>query len=882
MSTFALTAALLLSTGLLATGAPRIQAPDAPWKTLRTAHYVIHFPAGGDFSPFALEVAAKIEGIHAQVVEWVGFEVPRPIHVVIRDPQLEANGSALPFLDRPSVELWKTPPEADSAIGHFTSWVDLLVTHELTHIHHLMRPQNRPTWTDRFLDLPVGPVSRKAPRWVIEGYATVIEGKITGSGRPHSAYRAALLRQWALQGKLPDYGAVSGFGGFRGGNMAYLVGSAYLEWLERQNASDPEILKKFWKQLVSKKRRAFEPSFKATFGMNARDGYDRWRAEVTHDALGLERRAKTQNLIREGDVWARVEGEVTDLSVSPDGTKLLARVLTKDFRGLKVWDLAEKETDHRLDAKAPRKKKEEKADPNEVEDRKPDLAARKATWTLGRVEGRVPEKPEWALASVPNATEAGVRFSLRRPTEDGSLRRVGFRWNPSQKQISALPGGSPDAAAELAPKRAFGVLPEAAAWNLHRFGGEKPVPLTRTLSAAWNPAPTPDGKWLYYTQLTATGVEIRKLDLSLPPLDDQAVLVDPAPLAPDTVISKADQPSRIPAPVKAPTATEYQVGDSLWNRGRSGIALGPSGNSYQLGYGGSDILGRLSWLALAGVGDGAGPRGATVAALWRGWRWAPSLALFSALERPSAQRFEPVTGFDRERRGGEFAFSFESKTDTPALFRPFVAFERVEALETSASRNRTFAGFNLALGHRWLKGEHQALTMTAAAAGATGRTGGQAWNLQRGRLAFRFSNQILPLSLRGELARVGGAPTILDRLRLGGLETSLVPASLDLNRFSQDALPAFALLGDRARRWRGELGSGFRAYLEHTQVWSTGQPRPAATRVVGVEAALHDLLPTDQVTPLLGRIELTFGLHRPLDGQMKDHTVGTLSLIVRP
>jgi hypothetical protein len=872
-----LTPPLIALAASLGAGTPRIQAPDAPWNTLRTAHYVIHFPAQPDFQAFAHEVASKVEGIHGQVVAWVGYEAPGPIHILIRDPQLEANGSAWPFTDRPWVELWKTPPEPESAIGHHASWVELLVTHELAHIHHLLRPQNRPNWIDKLLGLPAGPLVLKAPRWVTEGYATVLEGKITGSGRPHSAYRASLIRQWALQGKLPDYGALSGSGGFRGGSMAYLVGSAYLEWLERQNPGDPDLLKKLWKQLASKKRRAFEPSFRATFGLSARDGYDRWRAEVTHDALELEQRAKNKNLLREGEVWSRFDGEVTDLAVSPDGSKLLARVLTKDFKGLRIWDLGAVSDPSKLEGASSKKRKAVKPDPNEVEDRKPEVPPRPAKWTLGRVDGRVPEKPGWV--SLPGAKEAWIQFSIRQSNEEGALQRRLLDWHlPPPSRVEP---GNPDAKVSLSAG-GFEAKPDSATWDIFQTCNGKSGPVTRTLSAALKPAPTPDGKWLFYTQLTASGLEIRKLDLSLPPLEDGSLFADSKPLTPDTVRSRDDEPSRLPAPVQVPEATAYRVTDSLWNRGRTGVSVGPAGESLQLGYGGTDLLGRFSWLALASLGNGAGPRGATAAAVWHGWRWAPSLALFSSLERPSAQKVAPVAGIDAERRGAELAFTYESKTRTPTTVRPFLAGERVENLESRTSVNRAFAGLTFGRAHRWLKGEHVSFTLNGSVSAASGRTDGEGWNLQRGQLSLRSANDLLPLCLKGELARVGGRPSALDRLSLGNRETSLVPAALDLNRIHQSALPAHLATGDRARRWRGELGSGLRAYLEHAQVWNSGQARAKATRVAGVELAFHELLPVEQAAALLGRIELTLGLHRPLDGVMKDRTVGTVSLIVRP
>ena len=69
----------------------------------------------------------------------------------------------------------------------------------------------------------LGPIVRKAPRWVTEGYATYIEGELTGSGRPHGAFRAAVLRQWALEGTLPPYSALDRRDGYWEGAMAYLV-----------------------------------------------------------------------------------------------------------------------------------------------------------------------------------------------------------------------------------------------------------------------------------------------------------------------------------------------------------------------------------------------------------------------------------------------------------------------------------------------------------------------------------------------------------------------------------------------------------------------------------------------------------------------------------
>ena len=52
----------------------------------------------------------------------------------------DANGSAAPFLDRPEIRLWTTPPESESSIGDYGDWMELVATHETAHIAHLTRP----------------------------------------------------------------------------------------------------------------------------------------------------------------------------------------------------------------------------------------------------------------------------------------------------------------------------------------------------------------------------------------------------------------------------------------------------------------------------------------------------------------------------------------------------------------------------------------------------------------------------------------------------------------------------------------------------------------------------------------------------------------------
>lgn len=829
--------------------APRTQAPDAPWITFTTAHYRIHCPVA--FEGFGRDVASRVEGVHAQYLGLVGYAAPGPIDILILDPRMEANGMAFPLLQRPFVVLWRTPPEADSPIGHFRSWPELVLTHELGHMHHLLWPARKPSLWRRWTQV-LGPVAEKCPRWVIEGYATLIEGKLTGSGRPHGAFRAAVLRQWAREGKLTPYEALNGTQGFLGGAMAYLQGSAYLEWLER-GAKDPKVLQGLWARLASPRGRTFDQAFEATFGFTAKDGYQRFCAEVTHDALELERRAKAAGVLREGETFTRLDGWASDLALSPDGGRLLALVRDPRKPGIYIWDL-------RAKAPAPEPSK----DPEELPDHAPAVPRRAPTWRIPPLDGSLPWHPRWV------GSEA-ITFELRLPDAEGMLKPQVRRWT--------LRGGTPPGPVPPTPPPALTWGEVDGIWNLRDAAGRA---LTRTLSAAWDPAPAPDGKTVFFTRLAATGVDIRQLDTTQPPLAPGPLPADPAPMAPDTVLPATDEPDPLPPPGSVPAPHPYRVGESLKAFSLAGYSATPSGLSAQLGGGGNDILGRLNWQVLAGLGDGAGPRGGEAGFSWHGWRWAPSFQVFSLLERPSAQRFSPVPGFDRERRGVELMATREDQGRPWTYLAPSVAFERV-TLDDRAGLGRAAAGLQGGWGNWWIR-DRQGLSLAGRMAWQAGRTDGRDWTLTRGALAAGWINPWAPVTLRWTEGRLAGDPTVLDRFHLGGVATSLLPESLDLNRLVQPALPAYSALGDRLRGLRAEVALGpLTAYVEHGAVWDAAAPRPAAQRVAGLELDSARLgLPMDVVRRLAGNLHFTLGLHRPLDGVMKDRTVATLSVILRP
>jgi len=317
----------------------QLPRPDAAWSTVETEHFRIHYPE--ELSAWALHAAGRLEAVHAAVTALVGHAPAEPIDVLVHDPFGGSNGLAGPG---PLVVLWPNPPDPGSTIGEHRGWSEILAVHEIAHVAHLEWPTRNPRerWLWRLVPIPGHPIAVKTPRWAIEGYATWVEGRVTGSGRPHGAWRPAVLRQWAIEGRLPAYAELNGSERFLGGAMAYLAGSAYLEWLvDRTGEEGPVHL---WRRLTARTRRGFDEAFAGVFGGPPSELYGRFTAELTSRAIEVEHRVEAAGRV-EGEPFQRLAGATGEPAVSPDG-RFVAVVVAppREPSRLVVWSTAPEDT----------------------------------------------------------------------------------------------------------------------------------------------------------------------------------------------------------------------------------------------------------------------------------------------------------------------------------------------------------------------------------------------------------------------------------------------------------------------------------------------------------------------------------------------------------
>ncbi len=471
-------------------------SPHGAWRTLEVPGYRLHYPAPAE--AWARHLAALLPAIRARVATSVGWDAAGPVDVVLADPLARPNGAAWPLLGRPRLVLLLTPPAASSALGGFVDWPTLLVTHEQVHLAHLLRPSRQSL--RRHLGLPVGPIALAAPRWVVEGYATLLEGQLTGSGRPASAYRAAVLRRWAARGSLPGYAALAADSRhYLGSSWAYLGGSAFLDWLERHTGEGS--LDRLWRRMTARRGRSFEAAFRGVFGDGPASLWDRFAAELAWQAIEVERRLGSDR--REGEPWLDRDWGTGAPAVSRDGGRLVVALAARDRPlRLAVYDTA-------VDAAPAARRREER---HRLLVRDPEDVAAVAGGAPARIPLATLELPGTTVEPTPRfLADGSLLFARSLPDAGGRYRSDLFRWWPHEGRVARVTRGADLRAADPAPDGRWAVAVESR-WGQTRLvrvelanGAVTPWGEPSVEAVVDAPRIDPDGRRLAYLRHAEAG-----------------------------------------------------------------------------------------------------------------------------------------------------------------------------------------------------------------------------------------------------------------------------------------------------------------------------------------------------------------------------------------
>ncbi|MFT6159208.1 MAG: hypothetical protein ACJAZO_002839 [Myxococcota bacterium] len=468
---------------------------------LETDHARVTYPVSAE--AFASEVAAEFESIRANVIDEVGYEPSQIFTILIRDPMSDSNGMAIPFQRRPKLELWVTPPDASSAIGHYDTWSRLLVVHEMAHQVHLLRPTRNGFEGIFQRILGIGPVAWKSPRWVAEGYATVVEGRLTAFGRPNGDYRALFLRTLAREGRFPTYQELDGSERYAGGAYAYMVGSDFLEWLEERKGRGS--LRDLWARMSSRQTRSFDNAFEGVFGDSPQTLYALYMVQMTRDAVTL-----SEQMPAATEPWAELSGAVGQVDVDVSAGRATAVVVKNRRAKLVVWELAPDEEagikwQERIDAML-------EADPEDVA---PDLPTSFPPERVGTRNRRL------ARPSAPRFMPDGqVLFSGYQADATGRIRPDLYAWNPDTGRERRLTRGLDlfEAVPEMSGTSVVALQGRYGTTEVVRVdldsGAVTPLTDAQGRAVLKSPALSPDGLQVAYAAHRGDGWKVELLTLA--------------------------------------------------------------------------------------------------------------------------------------------------------------------------------------------------------------------------------------------------------------------------------------------------------------------------------------------------------------------------------
>ncbi|AWB68229.1 hypothetical protein C2869_18220 [Saccharobesus litoralis] len=399
---------------------------DNQWQTYETSHFIIHFTA--PLRDWAIIAGKELESAHALLLKQQNRQLTPKVQVLVIENNNQANGFAISPSYRPLMTLFVTPPQSNS-LSNAPSWQQLLTVHEYVHLVHLGQP-SRNKWLDKLRRAwDLFDVSQSGmPRWVAEGYATLMESKLTGRGRLFDDNMDAFLSQLTVEGAFPQYRELNARDHrYMAGSFAYIVGARFMYWLEQEYGADK--LDHVWTRSVAVKKRNFDQAFKGVYNASAQQLYRKFVVAYTQKTL-----ARHQELDKTpAKLWLDLNQAAHSPAISPSGEfiALLNRVK-------KTWQLSVFHTKDNQQAQEKFAKQQEqllKRDPLDIADVAPEVFKRQQKASLPSVSYWGISNPVWldnqtllftALSRVKKAHNTTDIYSWNINTDEVKQHTLGF------------------------------------------------------------------------------------------------------------------------------------------------------------------------------------------------------------------------------------------------------------------------------------------------------------------------------------------------------------------------------------------------------------------------------------------------------------------------
>jgi hypothetical protein len=206
-------------------------APDLHWQTITTRHFRVNFAPG--LEAVARRAGGSAERAYGRLSKEL-HEPRGPIELTIADNFDVSNGYTTVFPTN-RIVIYARPTVDATSLSFLDDWIDLVVTHELTHVFHLDRTAG--WWRVAQAVFGRNPFlfpNLYTPSWVDEGIAVYYESRLTGSGRIVGTDHAMIVRAQALDSLTPALNALSASTlSFPLGQIPYAYGSLLMDFIAR-------------------------------------------------------------------------------------------------------------------------------------------------------------------------------------------------------------------------------------------------------------------------------------------------------------------------------------------------------------------------------------------------------------------------------------------------------------------------------------------------------------------------------------------------------------------------------------------------------------------------------------------------------------------------
>lgn len=272
-------ATALVAAAALAPAPARAQL-DSParWRELDTPHFRVYFTPG--LEPLARRAGVRAEEAYAEITRVLVHPPTRRVNLVVTDNVDYSNGFTTVF-PRNRIIIYAHPPVDDPELAYYDDWLDLVITHELTHTFHLDYARGLPLVPRAvFGRIPLSFPETTTPTWTKEGLAVYLESRLTHAGRIHGTMNEMELRTAVLDGTFFSIDRASGNPvSWPGGNTPYAYGSLFEEYLAERYGPERagEFVRRYGGYVIPFLN---DQAARKAYGVTFSRAWSEWRASV--------------------------------------------------------------------------------------------------------------------------------------------------------------------------------------------------------------------------------------------------------------------------------------------------------------------------------------------------------------------------------------------------------------------------------------------------------------------------------------------------------------------------------------------------------------------------------------------------------------------------